>query len=275
MGLLSFLKNLPTQNEMKGSLGEWLAKTYAKSLPDTLILHDVLIDGAEQGTSQIDLLVIGHKGIYVIEVKLFADAKIYGDTQKRQWHYYKHGQKYTLYNPLMQNQKHVEYLKRFLKDMGDIPCCSVVIMICENFKVSGENPPDTALCNSIRAMGRAMNALGQDKQVIWNEEKQKEIYDYIQSNQYSGAMARLEHKQRVAAYKAEQERTQQQKICPYCNGALVLRNGKYGGFYGCSNYPKCTYTLNDKIDHMPIKKLPQIFDRLSKQRRISGAVCSN
>lgn len=29
-----------------------------------------------------------------------------------------------------------------------------------------------------------------------------------------------------------------------CGGRLVLRNGRYGQFYGCSNYPKCNYILN-------------------------------
>jgi len=31
--------------------------------------------------------------------------------------------------------------------------------------------------------------------------------------------------------------------CPLCGNALVLRNGKYGEFLGCSNYPKCKYTV--------------------------------
>lgn len=31
-------------------------------------------------------------------------------------------------------------------------------------------------------------------------------------------------------------------MCPYCGSNLVKRNGRYGTFYGCSNYPKCTYT---------------------------------
>ena len=35
-------------------------------------------------------------------------------------------------------------------------------------------------------------------------------------------------------------------ICPRCNGSLVLKNGKYGQFYGCSNYPKCNFTLKEK-----------------------------
>ena len=81
-------------NEITGSFGEWLAKTFAKTIPGALVLHDVLIDGAEQHTSQIDLLIIGNKGIYVVEVKTFADAKIYGDAGKSKWYYYNHGAKY-------------------------------------------------------------------------------------------------------------------------------------------------------------------------------------
>jgi len=30
--------------------------------------------------------------------------------------------------------------------------------------------------------------------------------------------------------------------CPQCGGRLKKRNGKYGTFYGCSNYPDCKYT---------------------------------
>lgn len=33
-------------------------------------------------------------------------------------------------------------------------------------------------------------------------------------------------------------------ICPRCGGQLVVRNGKYGKFLGCSNYPKYRYTQN-------------------------------
>ena len=37
-------------------------------------------------------------------------------------------------------------------------------------------------------------------------------------------------------------------LCPKCGGELVKRNGKYGEFYGCSNYPKCKYTREIKAD---------------------------
>ena len=32
------------------------------------------------------------------------------------------------------------------------------------------------------------------------------------------------------------------KICPRCGGFLKIRSGRYGLFYGCSNYPNCRYT---------------------------------
>lgn len=32
------------------------------------------------------------------------------------------------------------------------------------------------------------------------------------------------------------------EVCPRCGGELVKRNGRYGPFYGCGNYPRCKYT---------------------------------
>ncbi len=32
--------------------------------------------------------------------------------------------------------------------------------------------------------------------------------------------------------------------CPKCDSQLVEKNGKFGKFLGCSNYPKCTYTAS-------------------------------
>jgi Topoisomerase DNA binding C4 zinc finger. len=30
--------------------------------------------------------------------------------------------------------------------------------------------------------------------------------------------------------------------CPRCSGILLLRNGIYGKFFGCSHYPDCRFT---------------------------------
>lgn len=32
--------------------------------------------------------------------------------------------------------------------------------------------------------------------------------------------------------------------CPRCGGELVKREGRYGSFYGCGNFPLCRYTRN-------------------------------
>ncbi|MDE5778403.1 MAG: topoisomerase DNA-binding C4 zinc finger domain-containing protein [Lachnospiraceae bacterium] len=34
------------------------------------------------------------------------------------------------------------------------------------------------------------------------------------------------------------------KLCPRCGGELKRRNGRYGEFWGCSEFPACRYTEN-------------------------------
>lgn len=243
MGFFSFLNKIPSLNEISGSFGEWMAKVYSKTLPGTLVLHDVLIDGADGYTSQIDLVLIGNKGIYVVEMKMFEDAKIYGNIKNSKWNYYKHGKKYEIYSPFQQNKKHIEYLKNFLKDFGDVPCFSIITMICDDFKISGERGENTIICNSLPAMERGIYKIAEDKPEVFDDIKKQEIFDYIKDNQYIGKEARKKHKQNVIFYKENLDERKTQKICPYCKTELVLRKGKNGEFYGCKNFPKCRYTL--------------------------------
>jgi DNA polymerase III epsilon subunit family exonuclease len=34
------------------------------------------------------------------------------------------------------------------------------------------------------------------------------------------------------------------EICPQCGGVLKHRSGKFGEFYGCTNFPQCRFTRN-------------------------------
>lgn len=34
------------------------------------------------------------------------------------------------------------------------------------------------------------------------------------------------------------------EVCPKCGGELKKRNGRFGEFWGCSNYPSCRFTKN-------------------------------
>lgn len=240
------LQKLPTLSEIKGDFGEQLAKYYSKAMTNGLVLHDVLIDGAEDMTSQIDLLLIGRTGIYVVEVKSYTDAYIYGDGKKSRWSYYLGGKKYDIYSPLMQNKKHIAYLKEFLKEFGDIPCFSVLLIICKDFKVSNINEDPacitTMVCSSLPMMSRGIQIIAKDKPEVLSDVQKQEIYDYISTKQYSGKKARVEHKEKVKEINKKREESIQHNICPYCKAELVLRKGKYGEFYGCANYPKCKFT---------------------------------
>jgi hypothetical protein len=220
-----------------------MVKVYSKTIPGALVLHDILIESTEEKTSQIDLLIIGNKGIYVLEVKTFADAKIYGDVNKSKWYYYKYGHKYEIYSPVIQNKNHMKYLKSFLKDFGDIPYFSVITMICDDFKLSGNYPENTVICSSLPAMEKGLRLLAENNENYLDDSQKQAIYDYIKTHQIDGKLARLEHKQQVIEYQSEVQGMREQKLCPYCKEALVLREGKYGGFYGCPRYPKCRYTL--------------------------------
>ena len=42
--------------------------------------------------------------------------------------------------------------------------------------------------------------------------------------------------------KAADPQTDTEELCPRCPGRLIRRNGRFGPFYGCSNYPRCRYT---------------------------------
>lgn len=37
--------------------------------------------------------------------------------------------------------------------------------------------------------------------------------------------------------------------CPECGGEMRRKSGKYGSFWGCSNYPKCRFTCSADIGY--------------------------
>ena len=53
---------------------------------------------------------------------------------------------------------------------------------------------------------------------------------------------------RIRISDSEQEKEKEnmiaQKTCPYCGGKLIERQGRYGLFWGCSNYPHCRFTAS-------------------------------
>lgn len=49
---------------------------------------------------------------------------------------------------------------------------------------------------------------------------------------------------------AEKELERVGRTCPECGGELVYRNGRFGKFISCINFPTCRYTENNE-DQLP------------------------
>lgn len=61
-------------------------------------------------TTQIDHILIGFFGILVLETKNFK-GEVYGDPKKKDWLHIVGGKKFNFYNPLMQNQAHIDCIR--------------------------------------------------------------------------------------------------------------------------------------------------------------------
>lgn len=101
----------------KGHYGEYLAK-YALGNNNVAgylkILCNVYVP--YQGkTSEIDIILIHEKGIYVLESKNYS-GWIFGSAEQKNWtQCFNKNKKYQFYNPILQNQTHINALSNFLK----------------------------------------------------------------------------------------------------------------------------------------------------------------
>lgn len=73
-------------------------------------------------------------------------------------------------------------------------------------------------------------------------------------------------------------------LCPKCGHKLVIRNGKYGEFISCSNYPSCNYIQKSKTKDddtgvlCPVCGKSNIVKRVSKTGKNKGSIfyaCGN
>ena len=60
------------------------------------------------------------------------------------------------------------------------------------------------------------------------------------------------------------------EVCPDCGGELVIKQGRYGRFVGCSNYPTCRYTkpLVARLGVLCPKDRGEIVERRTRSGRV-------
>ncbi len=121
-------------------------------IPAQTIFHDLYVKKPDGNYSQIDLVVATKVGIIVFEVKDYS-GWIFGDGRYTQWtQVLAYGkQKFRFYNPIKQNNKHIEDLRKLLRLCGNIPFYSIVVFYgnCELKEISFI-PEGTFLVKSTR-----------------------------------------------------------------------------------------------------------------------------
>ena len=184
-------------------------------------------------TSEVDVLYLHETGIYVLESKNYS-GWIFGSADQRQWtQCLQVGKKERFYSPILQNRSHIKALAGHLA----LPLESFhsLVVFSERCELK-DVPDDTDEFTILRRhhLVREVNRLAAKRPRVFDDA----AFDAIAAKLEQLAKTEEKAAEHIETVKGIQDGT----VCPYCGGQLVKRNGKYGEFTGCSNYPKCRFT---------------------------------
>lgn len=115
----------------KGSYGEYLIYERLRHLENDgrKFLFNIFLPKGNDKTTEIDVLLICSKGLFVFESKNY-DGWIFGDESYKSWtQTFAKGRgrshKERFYNPVMQNASHISYLRRHIGE--SIPVWSIIV----------------------------------------------------------------------------------------------------------------------------------------------------
>lgn len=224
------------------------------------VLRNVYLPKENGETSEIDVLFITQKGIFVFESKNYS-GWIFGDEKNRSWTaMLPNKQKNSFYNPIMQNRTHIKWLQSYIGN--EIPLFSIIVFSerCELKKITIQSD-DVKVIKRDRTYATVRDYWDKNADVV-TDEKIEELYQKLNVLTNVDEAVKEAHiqniekkyKQHEAAEapkeeKKEEKPTEKDIICPKCGKQLVLRVAKKGEnagkqFYGCSGFPKCRYIQN-------------------------------
>ena len=222
----------------KGKIAEKMVHHKLMQLPEEYHVIDNVLFMSNGRSTQIDHIVVSPYAVFVIETKGYK-GWILGGENSEYWTQIIYKRKSTFYNPIHQNDGHIRFLKFLLKDLGNIPFVPIVV-------INNEAELKVNVINHIVVNRYCLkDAILQYKETVINLELKTKIISRIEaSSRTQEKRAMREHKYNARSKQYDIRNMIQHGVCPRCGGMLVERRGKYGCFYGCSNYPKCTFTLN-------------------------------
>lgn len=206
-------------------------------LPDEYNIFNDLLFQNNGRSVQIDHLIVSRYGVFVIETKGYK-GWILGGENSEYWTQVIYKSKYQFYNPIRQNDGHVRFLYHLLKCSVTIPIIPIVVFdnsaelkmhLLQHTVINRRELLDTILSYSTPILN--------DETINWVIETIKAHCSLVDKTNMKL------HKDNIKLLKQHTHQVIQERRCPKCGGQLVLRNGKYGKFYGCSNYPSCKFTL--------------------------------
>ena len=221
------------QPKIKGYIGEKSVAAILSFLPSDKykIINDALIKSNDR-TIQIDHLVISVYGIFVIETKNYK-GWITGSDDSEYWTKNVFGNKYKFYNPIRQNKAHISALS---KQLGLSFNKFIPIIVFSNRADLKVNTVHNVIYTT--QINRVIKAYSDIK---FSEDDIQKLCNKISLLNIVSPKVRKQHILEVQNTIATKQHLIQQGICPRCGHSLILRNGKYGDFYGCSSYPKCKF----------------------------------
>lgn len=114
----------------KGKLGEYMTYRYLRSAEKNgaQFLFNIYIPKGENETTEIDVLMIHTKGLFVFESKNYS-GWIFGNEHQKNWYQTLpqgrgRSHKESFYNPIMQNKTHIKHLKALVGE--NIPTHSII-----------------------------------------------------------------------------------------------------------------------------------------------------
>ncbi len=216
-----------------GNSGEFKVSLILSQLPDEYHVFDDVYLETNGRSSQIDHVVISQYGIFVIETKNYSGS-VYGSENAENWTQYLNGDDYKFRNPIKQNQSHVWAIKDTLH-IAPSSIIPIVVFL---------NGADLR-CNTTSAVlytGQLRNYILSHKTIAFTFDGVERLSQRLEESRVYDHDRKQKHIRSVRQSITERESLVANKICPKCNGKLIERQGKYGRFLGCSNYPRCKFT---------------------------------
>ncbi len=224
----------------KGKLGEFIVNVSAQFFLDKKqyrLIKNVTLP-TEDGTTQIDHMIVSPYGVFVIETKNMK-GWIYGNKNAPYWtqKIFKYSNKFQ--NPIHQNYKHVKTLEQLL-GLNDEQIHSLIVFV-------GDSTFKTEMPENITYGSGYLRYIKSKKEPLLTKEKAFEVLELIESNRLSRSFKTdREHVKHVKSIIAEKE---DNVTCPKCGAEMVLQTAKKGQnagnkFWGCSRFPKCRGTIN-------------------------------